>query len=206
MELNLIWAMLSTAGLAVTGVTIWTVRLAVTARGNKALSSLLAATEAMLFVVVFSKLLAGFDSPHLVVSYGAGVAAGTLLGLTLDGRLNPQLSRVDIFDPTGAAIRAVAESGFPYTRSDGFGSTGQISVASVVTSDARVKDLLEVVARSESDSFWTVAPVRRAHEVRVPGGHRQLAAPRVSRGFGPHRSGGTAQPAAPQRIHEAAHV
>lgn len=177
MNFDMIWEMLTTAGLAVGGVTLWTFRVAVTARGNRALGALLAATEAMLFIVAFSKLMGSFDSPHLVISYGAGVAAGTMLGLTIDARLNPQLARVDIFDPTGDAIDAIARSEFPYTQSDGYGTSGRVTVASVITPDTRVKELLDLVGAAGPASFWTVAPVRKANEVRVPGGHRQFVTP-----------------------------
>lgn len=177
MNFDMIWEMLTTAGLAVGGVTLWTFRVAVTARGNKALGALLAATEAMLFIVAFSKLMGSFDSPQLVIAYGAGVAAGTMLGLTIDARLNPQLARVDIFDPTGDAIDAIARSEFPYTQSDGYGTSGRVKVASVITPDTRVKELLDMVGAAGPASFWTVAPVRKANEVRVPGGHRQFVTP-----------------------------
>lgn len=166
---------LFTASLAATSVTLWTVRVAVTARGNKAVGSILAAVEAMLFIVAFSKLIGGLSAPHLVLAYGSGVAAGTLAGLTLDARLNPQLARVDVFDATGTAIDAIVDSGFPFTRSEGFGSEGQVTVASVVTVESRVQDVIDTVVATGDEAFWTVAPVRRAHEVRAPGGHRQPA-------------------------------
>ena len=172
MGLDTLWEMLSTAGLAVGGVTLWTFRVAVTARGNRALGALLAATEAMLFVVAFSRLMGSFDSPHLVISYGAGVAAGTFLGLALDARLNPQLARVDIFDSTGAAIGAVARSGHPFTLSDGMGSRGQVSVASLVVTETRVEEILAAVRAEGTDAFWTVAPIRRASVGRAVAAHR----------------------------------
>jgi uncharacterized protein YebE (UPF0316 family) len=166
--------MLATAGLAVGGVTLWTVRVAVTARGSRALAAALAATEAMLFIVAFSQLMSGFHSPHRVIAYGIGVAIGTILGLTLDRRLNPQLSRVDIVDPTGLVASAVEDDGWPFTRSTGHGSAGSVAVLSVVTPDTRVPDLLDLVTGTGASTFWTVAPVRRSNAVRVPGGHRQV--------------------------------
>lgn len=207
--MNPILEMLMTAALATATVTLWTVRIAVTARGSKALASALAAVEAMLFIVAFSRLIGGLDAPHLIASYGAGMAIGTWAGLSLDGKLNPQLSRVDIFDATGEAIDAIVAAGFPFTRSDGFGSEGKVAVASIVTSESRVEELIGAVAASGSDSFWTVAPVRRANEVRFPGGHRQPTgrvrpAPRAVR----HRlvAESSDQSALPQRTQAAAQV
>ena len=183
MGLDTVWEMLATAGLAVTGVTLWTFRVAVTARGSRALGSLLAATEAMLFIVAFSKLMGSFDSPHLVISYGAGVAAGTMLGLALDARLNPQLARLDVFDPTGDAIGAIARTGHAFTVSEGVGSQGQVSVASLVISEPRIQEVLDAVRAGGADAFWTVAPIRRASVGRAVAGHRQpLTVPRGTAG------------------------
>jgi uncharacterized protein YebE (UPF0316 family) len=172
MGIDTLLEMLGTAGLAVGGVTLWTFRLAVTARGSRALGSLLAATEAMLFVVAFSRLMGSFDSPHLVISYGAGVAVGTMLGLALDTRLNPQLARLDIFDPTGDAIGAVARSGHAFTVSNGVGSHGQVSVASLVISEPRIQEVLDAVRAEGTDAFWTVSPIRRASVGRAVAAHR----------------------------------
>jgi uncharacterized protein YebE (UPF0316 family) len=204
---NTVLEMLFTASLAATSVTLWTVRVAVTARGSKALGALLAATEAMLFIVAFSKLMGSFDSAYLIIAYGAGVAAGTLAGLTLDGKLNPQLSRVDIFDATGEAIEAIVRAGFPFTRSDGFGSEGKVSVASIVTPEGRVRELIDMVGAAGPDSFWTVAPVRRANEVRIPGGHRQVARRSFTARRHARQLKAADQPTvSPQRTHAAAQV
>ncbi|MEX2424652.1 MAG: DUF5698 domain-containing protein [Acidimicrobiia bacterium] len=182
--------MLATAGLAVSGVTLWTFRIAVTARGSRALGAVLAATEALLAVVAFSKLMGSFDSLHLVISYGAGVAAGTMFGLALDARLNPQLARLGIFDPTGEAIGAVARSGHFFTVSDGVGSQGHVSVASLVISEPRIQEVLDAVRAAGTDAFWTVSPIRRASVGRAGGVSQDEADSSL----------------APQRTQAAAHV
>jgi uncharacterized protein YebE (UPF0316 family) len=175
--------MLVTAGLATGCVSLWTVRLAVTARGNRTWSAAIAATEAMLFVVAFTKIINGLDSVLLVIAYGAGVGTGTLVGLALDARLNPQLSRIDVFDPTGDAISAVEAAGFPVTRSEGLGAAGRVTVGSVITPDLLVGAVLESIGHTESS--WTVSPVRRA--TGSPAHRRPVAS--VLPGPGPaHRS------------------
>ncbi|HSJ26680.1 MAG TPA: DUF5698 domain-containing protein [Acidimicrobiia bacterium] len=217
---------LFTAGLATVCVSLWTVRLAVTARGNRGLSAVIAGMEAMLFVVAFAKILNGLDSVFLVAAYGAGVGGGTLLGLALDARLNPQLSRLDVFDPTGDAIEAIEAAGFAVTKSEGIGTTGRVIVGSVISPDLLVGALLESIGHTEST--WTVSPVRRAtgsQQVRgrggmpvVPGptlpGHRLVrptlrsgAVARFGRRVKAARRPSESQPAeAPHRTHAAAHV
>lgn len=76
-----------TFALAVGSVGLWTLRVALTARGSRALGSAVAATEAVVFVVAFSHVTNSLDAPVQVAIYGIGVGAGTYLGLTIDRRI-----------------------------------------------------------------------------------------------------------------------
>lgn len=73
---------------AMTSVGLWTLRVALTARGRKLLGAGIAAVEAVVFAIAFTSLAANLDSPVLLCSYATGVAGGTLLGwwLTSDSR------------------------------------------------------------------------------------------------------------------------
>jgi uncharacterized protein YebE (UPF0316 family) len=76
-----------TAALAMLSVGLWTVRVALTARGSRLIGSSVAAVEATVFAAAFSRLLGDLDSPARIAAYGIGVAVGTLTGLWIDQRL-----------------------------------------------------------------------------------------------------------------------
>lgn len=76
----------ATTALAMFSVGLWTVRVAVTARGRRIAGASVAAIEATVFAAAFSRLLADLDSPVRIAAYAVGVAAGTLLGLHIDER------------------------------------------------------------------------------------------------------------------------
>jgi hypothetical protein len=78
-----------TAALAMLSVGLWTVRVALTARGSRVMGSSVAAAEATVFAAAFSRLLGDLDSPARIAAYGLGVAGGTLAGLWIDSRLRP---------------------------------------------------------------------------------------------------------------------
>jgi uncharacterized protein YebE (UPF0316 family) len=80
-------ATLATVVLAMLSVSLWTLRVALTARNHKAFASVAAAVEATVFALAFSRLLANLDSTAQVVAYAAGVGAGTLAGLSVHDRL-----------------------------------------------------------------------------------------------------------------------
>ncbi len=81
-------AYLSTFLLAVASVGLWTLRVAMTAKGRRLVGSGVAAIEGVTFVAVFSQMVGAVDSPGRVIVYGFGVGTGTYLGLSVDKRLN----------------------------------------------------------------------------------------------------------------------
>jgi hypothetical protein len=130
-----LWAGVATAALAMSSVGLWTLRVALTARGRKLLGAAVASAEAVVFAVAFTSLAANLDSPVLLGSYATGVAGGTLLGLVADERLS-----------AGAPVDAPAEGRPPHvadvpcpetpvTASPGRGSDGAVTVIWVAVSD-----------------------------------------------------------------------
>lgn len=83
---------LITFALAVGSVGLWTLRVALTARGSRALGSVISAIEAVIFVVAFSHVTGSLDAPIQISIYGVGVGVGTYLGLTVDRRLRARSS------------------------------------------------------------------------------------------------------------------
>lgn len=71
-------------------VSLWTVRVALMARGRRAAGALVATAEAVTFVTVFARVLESIDSPAKLAAYGIGVGAGTLAGLAIDERTGVQ--------------------------------------------------------------------------------------------------------------------
>jgi uncharacterized protein YebE (UPF0316 family) len=86
MELQLIAAGAGLAVIATVSVGLWTLRVALAARGRRIAASGTASIEALLFAIVFSRVVDALDDPVRVIGYAIGVAAGTFAGLTLEAR------------------------------------------------------------------------------------------------------------------------
>jgi uncharacterized protein YebE (UPF0316 family) len=83
------WDVVAAAGLAAVStvsVALWTLRVALAARGRRLVASGTASVEALLFVVAFGRVMDALDDPVRLVGYAAGVAMGTFVGLTLETR------------------------------------------------------------------------------------------------------------------------
>ena len=163
------------ATLAMLSVGLWTLRVAVTARGKKLLAALVAALEAVVFAVAFTSLAAHLDAPGRVLGYAIGVAAGTLLGLFVDERVSHGESEVRIV-VEGRDARlpaALRHLGWPATSLVAEGPTGPVTLAFVDVDDTRVQELVSSLHDVAPEAFWTVHRLRRLHPVPLPAGFVQ---------------------------------
>jgi uncharacterized protein YebE (UPF0316 family) len=180
--------------LATASVGLWTLRVVVTAKGRNTAAATIAAIEAIVFLVAFSRAVAGLTAPERVGAYAVGVGLGTLLGLAADRRLNPRHAQVDVVAPRPAneLLDALHERGWPTTSSMGYGLSGNVVIASVTVDEHRLHPLLDDLRQIAPDAFWTVRTVRTAKAVPLPAAFLQI-------GRRTQVPGGQPPPAAPRR-------
>jgi uncharacterized protein YebE (UPF0316 family) len=162
--------------LAITSVGLWTLRVALTARGRTTIGASVAAVEAVIFAVAFTNVAANLQSPLRVVGYAAGVAFGTVLGLTVDRHLSPGVSEVDIVVPgldTGTAER-LHQLGWPTTALTARGPHGPVTLICVAVDDSRLAELTTAVRLTAPDAFWTVQRLGTTHASALPDGYLQI--------------------------------
>jgi uncharacterized protein YebE (UPF0316 family) len=167
----------ATALLAMTSVGLWTLRVALTARGRKGIAAGVAAVEAIVFTIAFTKVAAHLDSPARIIGYAAGVAIGTVLGLTVDHRLSAGISEIDIIVPGQDTLAAerLRRLGWPATTFPGNGPSGPVTVICVAVDDSRVAELTTAVRQVAPNAFWTVQRLGAAHASALPDGFLQIA-------------------------------
>jgi uncharacterized protein YebE (UPF0316 family) len=175
--MNQLVAAAGMAVLAMASVGLWTLRVAVTARGRRSVAAAVAAVEAIVFAVAFANVAAHLDSPPRLVGYGAGVALGTVVGLTIDSRLSPGVSEVDIVVPGCDMVTAgqLRRLGWPATTFPGDGPSGPVTLILVAVDDRHVTELTDAVHQAAPNAFWTVRRLGAAHASLLPEGFLQIA-------------------------------
>lgn len=198
-------APLTMAVLASASVGLWTLRVALAARGRKVTGAAVAAVEAVVFAVTFTRL--DLDAPERVGGYAVGVAVGTLLGLALDERLSGGQSELRLVVPglQPCLVQALRRRGWPATSIRGDGADGPVTLLFVAADDSRLPALLADVRRTVPAASWTVhrhvrershsgeGPPREAHSL---GGHRPLATLRPKAPTTPPETRSMTQPSA----------
>jgi len=164
--------------LAITSVGLWTLRVALTARGRRAIGATVAAIEAVIFAVAFTNVAAHLDSPVRMAGYAAGVAFGTVVGLTADRRLSSGVSEVDIVVPgrdTDTAERLL-QLGWPATTFPAEGPSGPVTLICIAVDDNRLAELTAAIRLVAPQSFWTIQRLGTTHASVLPDGYLQIAA------------------------------
>jgi uncharacterized protein YebE (UPF0316 family) len=162
------WTGVSMALLAVLSVGLWTLRVALAARGRRLVGAVVAAVEAIVFALVFSTLMSDLGSWDRIAGYGAGVAAGTVIGLVVNDRLNPGATLVEaVVDGNGGALQeALHAHGWPATAMSATGVGGPATVVFLGVRSDLVTEVLEVVRSVAPDAYWTTRPATALHQPR----------------------------------------
>ncbi|MGH2701954.1 MAG: DUF5698 domain-containing protein [Actinomycetota bacterium] len=174
MNIDTILGALEMAGIAVVSVGLWTLRVALTARGRKVAGSVTAGVEALVFLLAFSSVLGDMGAVERVIGYALGVSGGTLLGIIVDQRFSTGQSEVRIVTHGSdtALVRELRGLGWPVTSTHGHGPNGGVTVAFVAVDDVRLPGILEDLERHATPrAFWTVERLQTARSVQLPEGY-----------------------------------
>jgi uncharacterized protein YebE (UPF0316 family) len=159
----------SMAGLALVSVGLWTLRVALTARGRGLAGAAVAAVEASVFAVVFGSLVSELDRPARLTGYAFGVAIGTLMGITVDKRLAGGRSevRVVVEGLDATLVEDLRQRGWPCTAMAADGLLGPVTIVFVAVDDHRLTPLLDDVRYLAPRAFWTVARIDDANPIEL---------------------------------------
>jgi uncharacterized protein YebE (UPF0316 family) len=149
--------------LAMLSVGMWTLRVTVAARGLKLAGAGIAAAEALVFALTFSHLVTDLSSPSRLVAYGAGVAAGTALGLSVNDRTthgHSELHLVASGDRTDL-VECFRRNGWPATSTLASGPDGAVTAMWLTVSDAEIGDVTHLAEEWAPDAFWTTRSMQR---------------------------------------------
>ena len=164
------------AGLAFVSVSLWTMRVALTARGRKVAGALTSGVEAVVFILAFSQAAADLTAVHKLIGYALGVALGTLAGVYLDDRFSAGQSEVRVITQGVdlSHVQALHDAGWPVTWIPGSGPDGDVTVAFVAADDRRLPELVRALRRLAPEAFWTIERLRTAKAGRIHPGWVQV--------------------------------
>ena len=145
-------------------VSVTTVRVVLTARGNRLVASLLAAVEITLWIIVASTVLLGIaEDPLRAVAYGLAYVFGIFFGIVIEDKLALGLSEIEIiaaFEVAKQITEKLREHDFGVTTFDCEGRSGKKLAISLKVRRKDVKALIAYL-KEYGDLFVTVTDIRK---------------------------------------------
>ena len=161
------WAFaLTLFSLRVVDMSIGTLRIMVSLRGNKWLSWILGFIQSIIFVLAITSVLNNLDNLLNVVAYAAGYATGGVVGMWLEEKLAIGYTHIQITSSRRGAVLAeqLRAEGFAVTEISARGKDGMVSMLSCNVRRKRASLVEEIVQKVDENAFITsedVRPIRR---------------------------------------------
>ena len=168
--------LVSIGALATASVALWTLRVALAARGRKVAGALVASVEALAFVIAFGHVASHLDRPAFVVAYVVGVASGTFIALTFDERASRGQSLIHAVLADGEVLLGGLHAlGWPATGQHSIGPNGEVCAVMLAVEDRKVATALHDIRGLAPEAVWTVHRVREAHAIQATPLRRAVA-------------------------------
>ncbi len=146
-------------------VSLGTLRLILTVQGRRLLSALIGFFEVSVFITAVATVVQGPLDPLRVLGYGAGFAAGTYLGMTIDRwiGLGDVIVRV-ISTSCDSMVKGLTASGFGVTFVEAHGGRGtEVGVVFSMSHRRRTQEMLALIRAHDPDAIVTVQEVRQQY-------------------------------------------
>src|SRR5919199_5468448 len=152
------WGPFVIFGARIVDVSLDTGRVLSAVRGNRAAAAGLGFFQALIWIIVVGNAIKHLDSAWHVLGYAAGFAAGTLIGITIEGALAYGLSTVRIVSQHGGAeiAEALRQRGYGVTEIPGRGREGQVQIVNSVVQRQHLDEVMGIVERLDPHAFVTV--------------------------------------------------
>lgn len=151
-------------------VTLGTLRIIFVSKGRKWLAPVFGFVEVIIWLIAIGQVMQHLTNIACYVAYGAGFAAGTFIGITIEERLAVGLLVVRIVtakDP--APLRAaLIEGGYGVTCVDGNGANGPVKMIYTVIKRKDLPEVAERIRSFDAKAFYSTEEARSANEGVFP--------------------------------------
>ena len=145
-------------------VALGTLRIVFVARSQALLAAVLGFFEVLIWLVVITQVLANLHSWIHFAAYAGGFAAGSYLGIRLEGwlQMGTIILRVITHRQADPLVELLRKEGCGVTVVDGDGMEGPVHVIFTVVRRRQLPGVLERVRRFHPNAFTTVEYVQSA--------------------------------------------
>lgn len=169
------WGPLLIFSLRIVDVSLATLRMLLSVRGQKVLVPVIGFFEVTLWIFAVGNAIKHLDSPLHLLGYAAGFATGTVVGLWIEEKMALGMATVRVMSQHGGVeiAEALRERGFGVTEFAGFGREGVVEVVYAVLRRRDLPVAFEQVGIWDPQAFVTVEEPRSIHRGWMMGRRRK---------------------------------
>ncbi len=156
------WGPLIIFGLRIIDVTLATLRMLLIMRDRRTIVPVIGFFEALIWVVAVGTAIQNLHSTWHILGYAGGFAAGSVVGLFIEGKLALGLASIRIIsrDLGEEVARALRDEGFGVTEFAGYGREGKVDMIYTLVKRRQIRRVLEVVDQADDLAFLSVEEPR----------------------------------------------
>ncbi|OFY04496.1 MAG: hypothetical protein A2W93_04825 [Bacteroidetes bacterium GWF2_43_63] len=145
---------------------VGTLRLIFLARGIKFWVPILGFCEVIIWLLAVGQILNDLTNWVAIIAYGAGFAAGNLIGMWIDEKLmiGTLIVRVIPKFDTADLIADLSSKDFGVTVSDASGARGPVKIIMSIIKRKDLSAFVEIVHKHNPNAFYTVEDVKSASD------------------------------------------
>ncbi len=146
-------------------VTIGTIRNLMVGRGYRKIAPILGFFEVLIWIVVVSQVMNNLNNFACYIGWAGGFAAGTYIGLVVEGKiaLGVQVVRIITHKQSAELIKALVEAMHGVTIVDAHGSKGPVKMIYMVVKRKTVNDIVKLIGLHDSTAFYSIEDIKAAN-------------------------------------------
>lgn len=151
-------------------VSLSTLRIILVSRGMKQLAPFIGFFEALIWLIAISQVMRHLDHWYNYLAYAGGFAAGTWMGIWLEGRLALGLLAVRIITTEDATdlIEQLRSERFGVTDFAARGISGNVRLIFSVIQRKELGRMKEIIRTNHPKAFLSISDVRAVSEGYIP--------------------------------------
>jgi uncharacterized protein YebE (UPF0316 family) len=150
-----------------------TVRVIFMSKGIKYLPAIIGFFEVIIWLLAIGQVMDNLTNVVCYIAYGAGFAAGTIVGMAIEEKLSLGLTSVRIItkdDPT-ELMQYLRTHNYGVTSIDGEGGTGKVKMVFTIIKRQDLSHVVGIIKQFHPNAFYSIEEVKSVVEGVFPEQH-----------------------------------
>ena len=139
-----------------------TIRVIMIAKGLRKLAPLIGFFQSLIWIVTITRIMVNLENWITYFGYAAGFAAGTYVGMVIEGKLALGYEFIRIITRMDATrlVQALREAGYPVTSVKAMGREGEVGILYLIFRRKNLKRIVDIIKRFNANAFYTIEDIR----------------------------------------------